>query len=131
MYLLDTDVFVYALRGHARVAEQLAAHVADPRALSVITYGELLYGAQKSARPLENSAKIRRLLELFPVVDVRPGMVETFASLKSGLEATGQKLDDFDLLIAATAIYLGYTLVTSNTRHFQRIPGLVLENWAA
>ncbi|MGD0783392.1 MAG: PIN domain-containing protein [Candidatus Aminicenantales bacterium] len=130
MYLLDTDVLVFALRGHAKVAENMAAHVADPRALSVITFGELLYGAAKSARPIENAARARRLAELFPIIDLTPPIVETFASLKAEMEMGGHRLDDFDVLIAATAIHVGYTLVTGNTRHFRRIRGLTLENWA-
>ena len=48
MYLLDSDIWIFSLRGHAKVAENLAAHAADPKAMSVISYGELLYGAMKS-----------------------------------------------------------------------------------
>ncbi|MCX7429042.1 MAG: type II toxin-antitoxin system VapC family toxin [Planctomycetia bacterium] len=130
MYLLDSDIWIFSLRGHAKVAENLAAHAADPKAMSVISYGELLYGAMKSARPVENAARVRRVGELFPVIDVTWPIVETFGTLKVELERQGGRADDFDLLIASTAIHLSYTLVTNNERHYRPIPGLAIENWA-
>jgi len=129
MYLLDTDTLVHLLRGNPKVADQFASHAADPKALSVITYGELLYGAMKSARPVENAAKVRRTGELFPVVDVSREVMETFGALKAEMEKQGKKVDDFDLIIASTAIHLSFTLVTGNERHFRHIPGLPIENW--
>ena len=130
MYLIDTDVLVFVLRGDGKTAANLQAHAGDPKAVSAISYGELLYGAMKSARPVENAAKVRRIGELFPVVDVSPPVMETFGTLKAELEKRGEKLDDFDLIIASTAIHLSYTLVTGNARHFQRVPDLMVENWA-
>ncbi len=130
MYLLDTDTLIFLIRGHSNVAGNFDAHAAAPKALSVISYGELIYGAMKSAHPIENAAKARRLTQLFPIIDVSQPVIETFGSLKVELEKHGQKLEDFDLIIAATAIQLGYTVVTGNVRHFQRIPNLRVENWA-
>lgn len=130
MYLLDSDIWIFSLRGHAKVAESLVAHAADPKAMSVISYGELLYGAMKSARPVENTARVRRIGELFPVIDVTTPIVETFGTLKVEMERQGARVDDFDLLIASTAIHLSYALVTNNERHFRSIPGLAIENWA-
>jgi tRNA(fMet)-specific endonuclease VapC len=60
---------------------------------------------------------------------VTKAVVETFGELKADLEQDGQRLDDFDLLIASTALMLGYRLVTNNERNFQRIGGLDVENW--
>ncbi len=130
MYLIDTDILVYSLRGHPQVVAHLQRTAAAPKAISVVSYGELLYGARKSARPDENLARVRRLGEILPVVDVSPAIMETFGSLKARLEQDGRRLDDFDLVIAATAITIGYRLVTNNERHFARIEGLRLESWA-
>ncbi len=130
MYLIDTDILIYSLKGHSQVLANLRRTAAEPKALSVISYGELLYGAQKSARPDENLGRVRRLRELLPVIDVSQAVMESFASLKARLESEGDRLDDFDLLIAATALVLGYRLVTNNERHFTRVSGLHLENWA-
>jgi tRNA(fMet)-specific endonuclease VapC len=130
MYLLDSDIWIFSLRGDRKVTANLEAHAADPKALSAISYGELLYGAMKSARPVENAAKVRRIGELFAVVDVSTPVMETFGSLKAEMDRHGKKVDDFDLVIASTAILLNYTLVTNNTRHFRHIPGLNLDDWA-
>lgn len=129
MYLLDTDTLVFFLRGHAQATLAMGAHETDPKALSIITYGELLYGAKKSAKPTENTAKVRRLGELCPIIELDRPVIEAFASLKTSLEAGGGRLDDFDLLIAATALTVNYTLVTNNEKHFERISGLRVENW--
>jgi tRNA(fMet)-specific endonuclease VapC len=68
--------------------------------------------------------------ELFPVVEVSRPIVETVGSIKADLERRGRVVDDFDLVIAATALTLNYRLVTNNERHFRGIPGLHVENWA-
>jgi tRNA(fMet)-specific endonuclease VapC len=74
-------------------------------------------------------AKVRRLQEIFPVVEATNAIMETYAAIKADIETRGKPLDDFDLVIAATAISLGYRLVTNNERHFRRIKELKLENW--
>ena len=130
MYLIDTDTVIYHLKGVKNVVEAFAAHAASPMAISVITYGELVYGAWKSAHPTHNLPKLRRLAELIPVIEVTRGVMDTFGSLKAELEKAGKMLDDFDLMIAATAMMHGYTLVTNNRRYFSRIPGLPVESWS-
>ena len=130
MYLLDTDTVIYALKGDHAVTEHIRENERAPMALSVISYGELRYGAAKSARPSENLARVRRIAELFPIFGVTRGVMETFGELKAELETRGRRLDDFDLIIAATALGRGCTLVTNNERHFRRVPGLPIENWS-
>ncbi len=130
MYLLDSDTLVFLLRRNATVADNFKAHAADPMAMSVVSYGELLYGAMKSSHPVKNAAKVRRVVEILQVIDVSSAIMETFGTLKADLEQQGVRLDDFDLMIAATALHLSYTLVTNNTRHFARIADLAVENWS-
>ena len=129
MYLLDSDILIHALRGHATVTERLREHRDAPKALSVLTYGELLYGARKSQRPADHLAKVYRLAELFPLIPVSRAIMEGFAELKVKLESRGEPLDHIDLMIGVTALALNYTMVTNNERHFRRIPGLRIENW--
>ena len=130
MYLIDTDILIYALKAQPKVLERFAETGESPKAVSVVSYGELLFGAMKSSRPRESLARARRVGELFPVVDVSRAIMEEFAALKADLQSQGTPLDDFDLFIAATALSLGYRLVTNNERHFRRVPGLQVENWA-
>jgi len=129
MYLLDTDTIIYALKGDRQVTRRLEETAGQPKAVSVITYGELFFGAMKSAAPQANLAKVRRVGELFPVIEVSRAVMETFGSLKAELQKRGKAVDDFDLVIASTALVYSYSLVTNNQRHFRNIPGLRLENW--
>ncbi len=130
MYLLDTDTLIYSLKGDPAVVANLNRHRRDPMAVSVISLMELYYGAYKSQRVESNLAKVRALEWGFRVLPVGPELAETFGSLKAGLESRGLPLDDFDLSLAATALSQNLVLVTNNGRHFERIEGLRLENWA-
>lgn len=129
MFLLDTDTLIYLLKGEKAVQENLQRHAKDPKALSVISYGELVFGAEKSKKVQENLAKVFRLREILPIIDVSPAVMDIFGKLKAELEHKGTPIDDFDLIIGATALSLGYRVVTNNTRHFVRIKSLKLANW--
>lgn len=130
MYLIDTNIVIYALKGVPSVLAHLEAHRDDPMALSAATLMELYYGAYKSQKVQANLARIRAIEEVFEIIPVGPEIAETFGDLKAGLEKQGLPLDDFDLILAATALSYNLTLVTNNIRHFARIEGLKLENWA-
>jgi tRNA(fMet)-specific endonuclease VapC len=130
VYLLDTDTLIYSLKGESAVLDNFRQHAADPKAVSVITYGELVFGAQASQRVTENLAKVYRLKEIFPLVDVTPAIMDIFGALKAELRKNGTPVDDFDLLIGATAITMGYRVVTNNERRYTKIPGLEVVNWA-
>jgi tRNA(fMet)-specific endonuclease VapC len=128
-YLIDTDIIIYSIKGNLKVQEKFREKEAIPKAISIITYGELLYGAKKSIQPEKNAAIVYRLVEIFPIVGITRSVIEAFAEIKRPLEIRGERLADLDLLIASTALSLNYTLVTNNTQHFQRVKGLKLENW--
>jgi len=129
MYLIDTDIIVFSLKQNEAVQARFKEEESVPKAISVITYGELLYGARVSQQHEKNLAIIRRLPDIFSVIGIGIPVIEAFAELKRSLEEKGQGLDDMDLLIAATALSLNYKLVTNNERHFSRIKGLEIENW--
>lgn len=129
MYLLDTDILIYSLKGFPKVIENFELHADAPKALSVISYGELVYGANKPVQVASNLAKIHRLPEIFPVIDASKAVLECFGTLKAQLSKKGVTAADFDLLIGSTAITLGYTLVTNNEKHFSKIPDLKIANW--
>ena len=130
MYLLDTDTVIYFLKGNETVIDNFKAHMDMPKALSVITYGELVYGCRKSQRPTANLARIYRLAELYPVIDVTRAVMDSFGDIKAQLSASGHTVDDFDLLIGCSALTLNYAVVTNNTRHYEKIPGLRVINWS-
>jgi tRNA(fMet)-specific endonuclease VapC len=128
-YLIDTDILIYSLKGTLKVQKNFTLNKNSPKSISVITYGELIFGAKKSNNREKNLATVYRIGELFPVIELTKGIVETFGEVKASLQKTGKSLEDFDLLIGSTALYLNYTLVTNNVRHFSKIPDLRIENW--
>ena len=130
IYLIDTDIIIYSLKNYPVVKNNFRKHANDPKTISVITYGELVFGAKKSGDYHRNIAAAHRISELFPLVEVTKAIIETFAGIKADLQKQGNIIDDMDLLIAATAITMNYTLVTNNERHFSRVPGLQIENWS-
>jgi len=130
VYLLDTDTLIYSLKGEPAVLGNFKKHAAEPKAVSVITYGKLVFGAQSSHKITENLAKVYRLKEIFPLVDVTPAIMDIFGALKAELRKNGTLVDDFDLLVGATALTIGYCVVTNNERHYAKIPGLKVVSWS-
>lgn len=129
MFLLDTDIVIYNMKGNASVQKNLRQHINDSISISVITLMELYYGARKSKKVPANLAKIKLLEQSIEAIPVGLESTEIFGLLKAQLEKTGNRLDDFDLIIASCALAHNLTLVTNNTKHFQRIDGLKLVNW--
>jgi tRNA(fMet)-specific endonuclease VapC len=131
-YLLDTNICAYIQRRNPeRVRERFNSLKAGEAAISVITHGELLYGAEKSDR----RAQILRMLEEFAdfvqVLPLPAAAAATYGAIRAGLERRGEIIGNNDLWIAAHARAADLTLVTNNTREFRRIAGLRIENWAS
>ncbi|HAQ61047.1 TPA: VapC toxin family PIN domain ribonuclease [Candidatus Delongbacteria bacterium] len=127
-YLIDTNTIIYSIKNNIKVNERFKEYLHVPKALSMITYAELYYGAKKSAFPEKNLAIVRKTAEFFPVIEITRPVIETFADIKVYLSKKGLIVSDFDIIIGATALTMNYTLVT-NDAHFERIPGLNIENW--
>lgn len=130
MFLLDTNIIIYILKGHEIVRKNLLKHLHDPIGISVVTLMDLYYGAYKSQKLESNLAKVRALENLIEIVSLGKESVEIFGIQKARLEKSGTPLDDFDLIQAACAMTHNLILVTNNTKHFERIEGLKLANWA-
>ena len=130
-YLIDTDILIYLIHGNRSIDTRIQETQPITKAISIITFGELLYGAKKSTQKEKNLAIIYRLSEVFPIIQVNRSTIEAFSEIKTALDKRGEKIEDFDVLIAATALSMNYILVTNNTKHFQRIDGLKIENWMA
>ncbi len=129
MYLLDTDHCVFLLRRHPGVCEELKRRGSQEACLSIISVGELLFGAYWSARPDSNVIAVNRLLDSTVCCPLTRSTMDRFARIKADLIHRGQKLEDPDILIAATALENNLILVTHNTEHYERIAGLQLEDW--
>lgn len=128
-YLIDTDIIIYSLKNNVAAHKWMIKNQNVPKYISVVTYGELIYGARKSKHPEKNLATANRIAELFPIVDINKNVMEIFGEIKAKLENIGNSIADMDLLIAATSIYMNLSLVTNNKKHFNRIDDLILEDW--
>lgn len=128
-YLIDTDIVIYSIKGNRIVQNRFMQNENIPKAISVITYGELLFGAKKSKNVGKNLAVVYRIKELFPIIEIDKAVIETFSDIKVNMQKTDNLVDDMDLLIASTALTMNCTLVTNNEKHFSRIKGLNIENW--
>ena len=129
-YLLDSNICVYlSKRSHPGLRAKLARIPVAEAGISVVTYGELVYGAFKSERRKENLHTIGEFIEAFQPLPVEAGQV--YGRIKENLRAKGQSIGENDLWIASHALAEDYILVTNNTREFKRIKGLKIENWAA
>lgn len=126
--MLDTDTVSFALRGEGNVAARIVEHVPSQLCISAITLSELRFGADK-----RGSRKLHRLIDAFTnaveVAAFDAGAATALGRLATLLRARGTPIGDFDTLIAAHALALGITLVTSNSKHFTRVTGLKTESW--
>jgi tRNA(fMet)-specific endonuclease VapC len=127
-YLLDADTVSYALRGQGQVAARILQHPPSDVCISSITLAELGFGAEvKKSQKLRQA--IRRFVGEVTVLPFDQTAAERFAVIAAALATAGGPIGALDTLVAAHAMSLGLTVVTNNTRHFSRVPGLKVENW--
>jgi len=127
-YLLDTNICIYLLKGLFGLVAKIEVVGIDNCFLSEITIAELKYGAENSDFPKKNLEKIEKLQEMFIVIPIFNSL-DIYAKEKSRLKKAGKILDDFDLLIGATAIFNNLTLVTRNVSDFERLEEIEMEDW--
>jgi tRNA(fMet)-specific endonuclease VapC len=129
-YILDTDIFSYVVDDRFPGLRLRFVSMAKSLSISSITYAEARFGAVK-----KGSAKIDSLVGLFSdMIRILPwekAEADIYAFLRTDLEKRGLAIGGNDMLIAAAAMANGLTLVTNNTAHFSRIPGLKMENWVS
>jgi tRNA(fMet)-specific endonuclease VapC len=126
--VLDSDTCIGILRGRAEVLERRSAEI-DEVAITWVTASELFYGAAKSSKPEANAALIVQFLSTLTVLTPDLASARLFGELKARLATNGRIVADADLFIAAISVSRGATLGTGNRKHYERIPGLVIEDW--
>lgn len=128
-YLIDTNILIYGLKNMGKVNANLQKYQKEPMSISVISYGELVFGARKSQQVQKNLQTVETIKNIFPIENIDSDVMDVFGELKAKLQKTGNPVDDMDLLIGSTAIANDMTLVTHNTKHFENMPGLKLVDW--
>lgn len=129
-YLLDTNICIYIskkrpLEAYQRLSELSIGDVG----MSLITFGELRFGAEKSQHQELALEKLEQLMRYIPVIMPTQETAEKYAIIRSFLEKNGQPIGNNDLWIAAHALSLNTILVTNNSKEFIKVPDLLLENW--
>lgn len=128
-YLLDTNVCVFLLRGNQLVRDCLRTAGVENCFISEITVAELYFGAEKSPSSVREYQRTQEFVASAQVLPITPAL-RVYAQQRWRLPQLGQPLDDFDLLIGATAISNNLIMVTNNTRHFARLQlQFQLEDW--
>ena len=129
-YLLDINICIYIQR--QRPEEVLARFqelTPGDAAISVITWGELLYGAEKSQQRKKALLLLEEFKTLVPVLPIPEDAGKTYGAIRASLESQGKPIGNSDLWIAAHAKAATLTIVTNNEQEFQRVPDLKVQNW--
>ncbi len=129
-YLLDTNICIYFLKGQFGLHNKIKEIGEENCLLSEITIAELKFGAENSVQKEKNRKNIAEFQTKFDILPIFPAL-DIFAKEKARLKTKGRILDDFDLLIGSTAIANNLTLVTKNVSDFDRLNGIIIEDWTA
>jgi tRNA(fMet)-specific endonuclease VapC len=127
-YLLDTNICIYLLKGLFDLDKKIENAETENCFVSEITIAELKFGVENSAHQEKNRKTINEFVNRFTILPIFNSL-EIYAKEKARLRKKGKLLDDFDLLIGATAISNDLTLVTRNVSDFERLEGIKIENW--
>lgn len=130
LYLLDTNICIYTLSGrHAGLTARVGALRAGQAVLSVVVWGELLYGIAKSHRRHDAELRLAALTTVASVASLPVDAGRHYGDIRATLEHHGTPIGANDLWIAAHARAAGLIMVTANLREFCRVPALTVENW--
>jgi tRNA(fMet)-specific endonuclease VapC len=127
-YLLDTNICIYFLNGQFNLHQKIEAIGEKNCFLSEITIAELKYGAEKSNHKEKNRKNLEAFQAKFDIIPIFPSL-DIYAKEKARLKTKGEILDDFDLLIGSTAIFNNLIVATKNISDFDRLDGIIIEDW--
>ena len=129
-YFLDTNICVYFLKGlYPSVLENIQNTNPTNIKIPSIVKAELLYGAEKSQHKAKNLTNINRFLEPFEIIPFDDDCSIIYSKIRAALEFKGTGIGPNDYIIAAIALAKNGILVTNNTKEFQRIKNLKIDNW--
>jgi tRNA(fMet)-specific endonuclease VapC len=130
-YMLDTHFAIYVIKRRPAAALALFNRHHGRMAISAVVLAELLHGAAKSSDPARNLAVVEDFSSRLAVLDYGAKAAAHYGSIRAVLEHSGTPIGVNDLHISAHARSEGLTLVSNNLREFERVPGLLMQNWVA
>lgn len=129
-YLLDTNTCIYITKQKPiNVINKFKKMQVGSVAMSTINFGELYYGSEKSEHSKKAHAALEALVGVIPVLPIPSEAAKQYGHIRYYLEKKGLMIGNNDLWIAAHCLTLGIVLVTNNTKEFERVPKLQIENW--
>ena len=128
-YMLDTNICIHVIKNYPPELRERFNAVAEQLCISSITLAELHYGAEKSARRLENLRVVAQFCARLEVLAFPEKAAAHFGQIRAEIERHGTPVGPLDMLIGAHARAEGLTVVTNNAREFRRLPGVRVENW--
>jgi tRNA(fMet)-specific endonuclease VapC len=128
-YMLDTNICIYVIKNYPPKLRERFNQLAEQLCMSSITLAELYYGAEKSARRLENLQAIEQFTARLEVLAFSQKAAAHFGQIRADVERLGKPVGPLDMLIGAHARAEGLIVVTNNAREFRRLPGVRVENW--
>lgn len=129
-YMLDTNICIYAMKNKPeKVLARLKKEMDGGIAISSITLAELEFGMKNSSNPAKNEQALLKFLFPLSILPFDSAAAYEYGDIRAFLQKQGTPIGPNDMLIASHARAEGLTLVTNNTREFERVPGLKLENW--
>lgn len=129
-YLLDTNICIYITKRHpSEVLKRFESLLVGDVVMSIITYGELQFGAGKSHSSRIAHENLERLVELIPVLSLPVSPADHYGRIRSALQRKGASIGGNDPWIAAHALAEDLILVSNNIKEFKRVAGLKSENW--
>ena len=123
-YLIDTDWTIHYLNGKQSIADRLIALRKEGIAISVISLAEVYEGVYYSLDPKNSQEGLSNFLKLVSILPDSDEIAKIFGKERGRLRKKGELIDDFDLMIASTAIHHNLTILTNNRKHFERVEGL-------
>jgi tRNA(fMet)-specific endonuclease VapC len=131
MYFLDTNTCIYFLNGkYVLIRDKILSLPPNEIQIPSIVKAELLLGAYKSNKKKETLNKVEKFLEPFEIIPFMDLITYTYAEIRNDIEKKGEVIGPNDMLIASIVKFHDGILVTNNTKEFQRVKGLKLDNWA-
>ena len=129
MWVLDTNTLIYFFKGEGRVAGELLNRSPKDIGIPSVVLYELKVGIAKSSAPDKRSRQLAELTSVVQVLPFHEREAHASAELRAALEREGRPIGPYDTLIAGTAMAHGAVLVSRNTREFDRVAGLRVEDW--
>ncbi|MGB5744697.1 MAG: tRNA(fMet)-specific endonuclease VapC [Sedimenticolaceae bacterium] len=128
-FMLDTNIVIYTIKKRPAAARKAFIRHEGQMCISAVTWGELVYGAERSSQTERNLADIESLAARLEIAKFDVLAATHFGQLRAELHDIGRPIGPYDMMIAGHARALGLILVTNNTKEFKRVPGLRVENW--